>query len=339
VYQDHSQLFRGIATADPENNFGSYLRSGRHVLGLLKYEVKPTQEGQTIIAAECVMLETTPAPGARPHAVGEIVSLMWRMTGLSKDWQRKNENARAQSFQICVLDAQAHVAQLNTLPPVADPQTGQMISQGQLWLMGEAFNLTKPEQPGRGRVLIAIGGAPVYSKDQAKAQEQMAKGEGYVPVTYQAASGSNVPEMIAQRRAQWDAQFGPPQLFSQMGARPPVQGGASFGHAMQQVPPPAAPPGAWQGHGVQPAPQPAQPGYGAPMQMPQQGYGAPAPAPMQPGYGAPPMQQPGAPVQPAPAPAPQQWQQPPAQVGTPYGAQPGQAPAPQPGGMLPPGFK
>lgn len=302
---DFSQLFRTIGAAAPVNNFGEYLRAGRHVLELLTYQVKRTQEQQTIIAAEFVVLATEPLSGERPHSVGEIVSAHWRMTGLTKDWQVKKEMSKARAFVIALLDAGATIAQMQA----------RSAAEAEAWVQSEGVKLAGLDQPGRGRIVVALGAAPTYSKDAEKAAKQRAEGKGFVELTFNAMPGANEPAMVAQRRAALDQQYGPPQLQLAAGAAP-APTGPSYGHAMQPAPVPA-PPAQYAQYPGGPAPAPAPV---APTPVPY-GYGASAPAP------APSVTMP---AMPAGAMAP--WMVP--------GAAPAPDPAaaPAPAGILPPGW-
>lgn len=302
-------MFAKIGAAAPTNNYGQYVRAGRHDLGVLKYEFKTTQDGKQILAAEFVVLATTPAPGARPHAVGEVVTVHWRMSGLT-GWKADKEMSRAQGFVTATLEAAGLIAQKNATEPPVVLANGQQIGAGAAWLQQEGFKAIGPDQPLRGRIVTAIG--TVHSGKQQQGPVDPNK-EAFVIVDFQPSPGVNAPEAIAQRRAQFDAQHGPYVPSAPQAAAP------SYGHAVQAAPPPAPPPGYQQQ--VAPAPATAPYGYAQP-----QGYGPPGGVP---GYAQPPAypqgNPPGVPAysqqvaQPAPA-----YQQPVAQ-----------APAVAPGNFLP----
>lgn len=270
---DHSSLFRTIGAAAPVSNHGTYLRSGRHLLILLKYEAKPTQEGQTIIAGDFCVQESVGSCGQEAHQPGELVTAHWRMTGL-KDWQAKKEYGKAQGFLIALLDAGGTLAQLKA----------QDARRAEEWLQSEGLKLIQPAQPGRGLMVVAASiGVPVPNKtDPSKPP--------FVNIGWTVASGMNSPEQVMQRRAAMDQQFGPPMLYGSAAPAP----GPSFGHAMQSAPPPSAPP---SGYPM------AAPGY--PPAAPAHGYPSPAPG-YPPGYTGPVPGQPQQPTgtaygQPAPA--------------------------------------
>lgn len=308
---DYAKVFAGIASAKPgSGGFGEYLRAGRHTLGLLKYEHKTTQENKEILAAEFVVLDSQPAPGAQPHAVGEVVSTHWRLSGLN-GWKENSELARAQAFVTAVNDLAPEIAALRA----SDPSGGAAVARVQqagLEMIGAA-------QPGRGRVVVAVGKPYVPKAERGKAPDPTKA--GFIVVDFSSAQpGANALEAIAQRRAQFDAQFGPPQLQSQQPA-------PSYGHAAQAAPV-GQPPAGHMPQGYAPAPGYAQPAT-QPQGQPPHGYAPvagyapqwappaqpPAMAPP-PGYGYPPGAQP-------------QWGPPPAQP---------QAPTAAPS-MLPPGMR
>jgi hypothetical protein len=268
--QAMQQMMARIGAAKPLNNRGEYIKFvGRHTVGILSYEYKEPSGEKKILATDLVVLESIPAVAGGPaYTPGQRLSAHWRMAGLD-EWKAGKEMARAQAFVVSTLDAQAHVAYLNTLPPVIDPVTGQPKSQGQKWIEDEGFKGIQPDQPFRGRVVVINAHVHTPKSKPGQPAPQQTDKDPFVVVDWlPAPSSANSPEAIAARRAQYDQQFGAFVPFSAQAAA--ATAAPSYGHATQAAP--------------MPTQYPPPPGYAAPAQYAPQYQQVPAPAPAQPQY-------------------------------------------------------
>lgn len=238
---DINAILGNLGTAAPLNSFGDYVKPGRHTCEVLKYGYKTTDNNKQIIFAELIVRESTGG-----HAVGDIVSVHWRMT--LTGWEHAREMSRAASF-------------IDALYPGLS--ANDRTARGAAMIQNQA---------ARGRIVVVVGKVTFSKKtkeEAARAGRQLTAADGFTVAEFEPVDpAANTDAAVAQRRAELDRTRPLPQAPT---AAP------SYGHAMQAAPAPAQPPGygygqpAAQGY-AQPAPVQAQPGYAAPA-----GYGQPAP--------------------------------------------------------------
>lgn len=241
------------------NNYGDRIAEGEHTLALGIFEEKSTAENGIIYASDLVVIDST-----GQHKPGEIVGLAFFVSA-PESWKREKEWAKLNAF-------------IRELTGQADKNERAK----------QADALLHPTMPGRGILIKVIGKTkPAHTIKKGPRTGQMS--EPFVDLTFAHVPGQQA-EQIARVRAYVDSKMPAPV------AAAPVQYAPSYGHAAQQLPPPAQ--------------------YGHPPGLPQ-GYTGPVAQ----GYGPPP----GTPQNPAPA--PQQWGPP---AGPPPGQWPQQPPAPTP---------